>query len=64
MKYIFKMKNMFILLLFLGLISSCTDEDCPMVYAPVCSPDGIQYDNDCIARNAGVKEYTGCGLSE
>ncbi|MDC1490127.1 hypothetical protein N8296_02815 [Flavobacteriaceae bacterium] len=46
------------------LFSSCTyEEDCPMVYAPVCCPVGKQYDNDCIARNAGVTVFTDCGLN-
>jgi hypothetical protein len=58
------MKSLFISLLFLVIISSCTyDEDCPMAYASVCCQVGKQYDNNCIARNAGVTVFTSCGLN-
>jgi hypothetical protein len=38
------------------IVCSCTDEDCPMVYAPVCGADGITCGNDCLARNTGINE--------
>jgi hypothetical protein len=47
-------------LILIAIITFSCDEPCPNVYAPVCTPDGTQYDNDCEARNAGVKNYISC----
>jgi hypothetical protein len=62
-------KSLFIPILLLVIISSCTKEEepineaCPEIYMPVCGPDGTQYDNGCFARLEGVTVYTGCGLT-
>ena len=49
------------LLLFIGLAFwGCEDKDdaCPDIYAAVCGSDGVNYGNDCYAKNAGVTEWT------
>ena len=62
-------KALFIPILLLVIISSCTKEEepineaCPEIYMPVCGPDGTQYDNECFARLEGVTVYSGCGLT-
>ena len=62
-------KSLFISILYLVIISSCTKEEdpineaCPEIYMPVCGPDGTQYDNECFARLEGVTVFAGCGLS-
>jgi len=65
------MINRITLLLFIGLaICGCEDNDecideskisnnsCYEIYAPVCGCNGLTYDNDCYAENAGVTEWT------
>ena len=62
-------KALFISILYIVIISSCTKEEesiikaCPEIYMPVCGPDGTQYDNECFARLDGVTVYSGCGLT-
>ena len=31
--------------------------DCPSIWEPVCA-DGITYDNECLADNAGVTDFS------
>lgn len=35
--------------------------ECPEYYAPVCTPDGQQFDNRCFAYCAGATDFEACG---
>ncbi|MAD11124.1 MAG: hypothetical protein CMC04_00180 [Flavobacteriaceae bacterium] len=60
-------KQLFIFFSLIALFYSCSKDktanerdliSCPVIWAPVCSLNGITYSNDCKAEAAGVLEYT------
>ena len=65
-----KITKQLTLVLFIGLAYwGCEDNDecidglkifnnfCYEIYAPFCGCDGLTYDNDCYAENAGITDW-------
>jgi len=54
------MKKYLFIIFFVGAWNCEYDkgEDCPAIYAPVCGADGVNYGNDCYAKNDGAIEWT------